>query len=439
MEEKHPHNHYVLIDENRCNGCVLCMKACPTKAIRVRNGLAYIEGECIYCGECIRICPKRAIKAVTTGKEIADLSRYAIISVSPVFCAQFGRDILPNSVLLALKKIFKYVYDQGVMDEILNVVTELYLEENRMKDAPVFPLISPHCPVVNRIIAHRFPSLFDRILPIIRPREATAKLLKKRLYAEGISEEEGIGIYHISPCAADMIAVKDPLIIEKSYLDGIIGVNEAFAMINPDNHELDDAVMLHRSSGVGMGWCMSGGEIAGLNPGKYLAVSGIQETITYLEKIESGLLKDVEYIEFRTCPEGCIGGPMVAVDRYQAKYKLQRLVRMFGVEKRVQFNEIKKAYKDGWFLSRPRSNLLINARKSLSFAEAFQRQGRIESILKQLPGKECGACGSPDCQTFAEDVVDGRNHMENCVFYHFKENADKKSILPRKAGIAYGT
>ena len=29
---------YVHIDENRCNGCVLCMKACPTKAIRVENG-----------------------------------------------------------------------------------------------------------------------------------------------------------------------------------------------------------------------------------------------------------------------------------------------------------------------------------------------------------------------------------------------------------------
>ncbi|MBW1797486.1 MAG: 4Fe-4S binding protein, partial [Deltaproteobacteria bacterium] len=30
---------YVEVDEKLCNGCVLCMKACPTKAIRVRNDL----------------------------------------------------------------------------------------------------------------------------------------------------------------------------------------------------------------------------------------------------------------------------------------------------------------------------------------------------------------------------------------------------------------
>ena len=59
--------HYVQIDPKLCNGCVLCMRACPTKAIRVRNGdVARIEGVCIDCAECVRVCPRGAVKAVTT-------------------------------------------------------------------------------------------------------------------------------------------------------------------------------------------------------------------------------------------------------------------------------------------------------------------------------------------------------------------------------------
>ncbi len=47
--------HSVLLDADLCVGCTTCIKFCPTKAIRVRNGKAKIfEDRCIDCGECIR-------------------------------------------------------------------------------------------------------------------------------------------------------------------------------------------------------------------------------------------------------------------------------------------------------------------------------------------------------------------------------------------------
>ena len=53
--------HSVRLDEEKCKGCVSCLKRCPTKAIRVRNGKAYIISERrVDCGECIRICPHHA-------------------------------------------------------------------------------------------------------------------------------------------------------------------------------------------------------------------------------------------------------------------------------------------------------------------------------------------------------------------------------------------
>ena len=63
--EHKKHFDYVLIDEELCNGCVLCMKACPTKAIRVEeNRVARIQGVCIDCGECVKVCPRGAVKPI---------------------------------------------------------------------------------------------------------------------------------------------------------------------------------------------------------------------------------------------------------------------------------------------------------------------------------------------------------------------------------------
>ncbi|MEJ2025197.1 MAG: 4Fe-4S binding protein, partial [Deltaproteobacteria bacterium] len=103
---------YVKIDETRCNGCVLCMRACPTKAIRVVEGrLAKLVGVCVDCGECIRVCPRGAIRAISSGKrDIAD-AKYSVVSASTVLYTQFGEEVTPNDILLGLKRMgFSYVH-----------------------------------------------------------------------------------------------------------------------------------------------------------------------------------------------------------------------------------------------------------------------------------------------------------------------------------------
>ncbi|MCL1830105.1 MAG: 4Fe-4S dicluster domain-containing protein, partial [Oscillospiraceae bacterium] len=43
--------HSIVLDTKRCNGCINCLKRCPTQAIRVRDKKAYILTErCIDCG-----------------------------------------------------------------------------------------------------------------------------------------------------------------------------------------------------------------------------------------------------------------------------------------------------------------------------------------------------------------------------------------------------
>ena len=58
--------HSIRLLRSQCQGCVTCVKACPTEAIRVRNGKAeLIEARCIDCGECLRRCGYHAIVAET--------------------------------------------------------------------------------------------------------------------------------------------------------------------------------------------------------------------------------------------------------------------------------------------------------------------------------------------------------------------------------------
>jgi len=413
---------YVEIDEERCNGCILCMKACPTKAIRVHEGrVAQVVGVCVDCGECIRVCPRGAIRAITTDQGDMKGSRYSVVSASTVLYAQFGEDVTPNDILLGLKRMgFSYVHDQSYTNEMFNVAIELYIEENRKKEHAPWPLISPVCPVVVRLIASRFPELLHHIPPLAAPREIVAREVKKRLSLKHGCDESDIKALHISPCPAKMICIKEPFFQNYSYIDGAVGISDIYGPLKKSIEEVEEDKVLHHSGGVGLGWGMSGGEISGVKM-NCLAVSGLQDTINYLERIEMGRLPNIDYVEFRTCSEGCLGGLFTVADKYQAKRYLQHLVRMYGVEKRVKYEYVKKLYEKGWFFTDKKdyTHQAELSRKSIS--DRIERQKRVEEILERLFRKECGLCGSPDCATFAEDVVDGRISLDKCLYLREKQ------------------
>lgn len=47
--------------------------------------------------------------------------------------------------------------------------------------------------------------------------------------------------------------------------------------------------------------------------------------------------------------------------------------------------------------------------------EAMRKMRMIEQLNEELPALDCGFCGAPTCRAFAEDVVKGCIHADECV------------------------
>jgi len=60
----------IKIEEALCNGCQLCIRACPANAILLKDKKAHLSNipECMACGDCVAICPQEAITLVKNYK-----------------------------------------------------------------------------------------------------------------------------------------------------------------------------------------------------------------------------------------------------------------------------------------------------------------------------------------------------------------------------------
>ena len=95
----------VVLDSDKCIGCITCMRRCPTEAIRIENGKAKIlYDKCINCGECVRSCKGGAKRPVYDSFELVSSYKYKIALPSPSLFGQFNNLTDPNYVIEGLSR-----------------------------------------------------------------------------------------------------------------------------------------------------------------------------------------------------------------------------------------------------------------------------------------------------------------------------------------------
>ena len=422
---------YVIFDKTLCTGCANCMKACPTLAIRIKGKKSIrLKGRCIGCGECIRVCKAGAVSAVTGTLNQINKERISVALVTPVLYAQFP-GVMPEDILLALKSMgFQHTVDMSYFLEMFQYATEEFLVRNRDTRQAPRPLISPVCPVVTRLIAFRFPNLLPHVLPLLRPVDLMAREARQRIMQEYVISEDDLDLYYINPCPTKQGTVSPPPRQTGSFRSIALGINDIYADLLRQLEKIKETDHIpfadnrfdfeYCHTGNGPMWGVSGGEISDLDIENTLAVSGLSDTVTYLEKIEMGLFSNIEYIEFRTCREGCLGGAITAIDKYLAKSAVNRMIKMLGIGKRLSRQKVLRLYEKGRFLENRDPEKLIRLFGSGEEHMSIEAVQQVDSIMEHLQGRDCSACGAPNCRTFAEDVVKGEASMEVCFLLNTK-------------------
>ena len=416
--------HSVTLNLDKCKGCTTCIKHCPTEAIRVRFGKAYIiEERCIDCGQCIRVCPHRAKSAVCDSFDALSDFRFNIALPAPSLYGQFHNLTDAGLVLTGLLRLgFDQVYEVSAAAEYLSD----YMRSEYLKthDLPR-PAISSACPACVRLIRQRFPELMRHVVPHAAPVELAA-MLARREAAEQTGLPPGeIGVFFISPCPAKVTASRLPVGLEKPVMDGVLSMTDVYTRLLPVLKTIREPEVLPQAGLMGIGWSVSGGEGAALLNGNYLAVDGIENVIQILEDLEDEKLPDLTFIELNACTQGCVGGCLTVENPYVAKTRIRGLMKYLPVSqnKWVSVRDMEESI--GWH-----GELQLQPGLALDsdMQTAMEKLARMGELAESLPGLDCGACGAPSCRALAEDVVQGRAAEEDCIFR--MRGSDGADFLP---------
>lgn len=421
--------------EEKCAGCNKCIAKCPVNAniaydVDGLNKVRVDQRKCIHCGECIDVCDHQARDyADDTERFFSDLRQGVRISVVAAPAVRFSFEY---------RKLFGYLKSAGVkviydVSFGADITTWAYLKA--IKEYRLDSVIAQPCPAIVNYVEKYKPELISRLAPIHSPMMCTAVYLKK--YA-GVKDR----LAFLSPCIGKLDEINE------TTTQGLIDYNVTYAKLK--KYLEDNRIMLSQyqdtdfdghACGIGLTFSRPGGlrenveHHTGENSVWIRQVEGPGHAYHYLEeyaeRVKAGKRLPL-LIDILNCTYGCNLGTGTTKDI--AIDDIDYVMNGLKAEK-VKEQSKKKFYKKVYSLFEKFDKELTLS----DFSRAYQDESATvrtpeasEAVLGQIFTKlhkttaesqniNCYACGFGNCRNFAQAVVNGVNHMENCIDYNRHE------------------
>ncbi|HZL09431.1 MAG TPA: [Fe-Fe] hydrogenase large subunit C-terminal domain-containing protein [Prolixibacteraceae bacterium] len=427
-----PKYHALKVDAAKCIGCTHCMKSCPAEAIRVVNGLAVIDHErCVDCGQCHRACPTKAFYVEQDDLAQIKSFKYRVILFPSIMIGQFPEKYNEDRIYEGFKKVgFTHVYEvEQPMQLLIDSVKEYCIRPDSIK-----PAISTYCPAIVRLIQSRYPSLTENLIMRKAPHDLAAHFAIERLMLEGARREE-IGLFYATPCIAKIASVKSPVGEEESIVDGVINMNHLYnevMKVIADGEEIDHSEQRENLSNEGVLWSLTRGESRHFGS-RSMAIDGIHNVVRFLERLENDQVHGIDFLELRSCDQSCAGGILLTGNRFLTTERLERRAKRYPSAKDISNTVLKVNTEE------LKQKLIIDSISpkpvfifGTDRAKAMDKMERAQRIVCFLPGIDCGACGAPNCHALAEDMVNNKAKMSDCIFLQ-QMWVDEDRIKAKKA------
>lgn len=401
----------IYTDREKCQGCYACVRDCPAKAIRVREGLAEIIRErCIACGNCVRVCvpkAKRVESDVGAVWQLLGQSSPVIALLSATFPAAFP-EVQPRQLATALKKLgFSEVIEDSFGAEL---VCREYARLLDRSDGKAY--LSSPCPAIVSYIEKYYPRLIDNLAPIVSPMIAMGRVIKWQYNPEAKA-------VFIGSCVAKKAEAADGNVA--GVIDAVLTfaeLKEMFAAkgIHPEAEEEGQFSGPKPNLGRLFGICGGLVEIAGLSTSiqsnDVTSACGKDDAMKILRELAEGNIT-AKLTSLHFC-EGCISGPVI--DNDLSVFKRREIINNYALRE-ADPGQTERDIEEY-------ANIDLSRKfTAQAIGLAAPREEDVEAVLAEI-GKadpaaqmNCGACGYGSCRELAIAVCQGLAEPTMCWPY----------------------
>ena len=411
------HAYPVYTIEAESQDCYKCVRHCPVKAIRVRDGHAAVIPElCVACGKCVEVCPVKAKQVRNgTGRLRLLLSEPAPVyaSLAPSWVSEF-KNVTSGQLIRALKQLgFAGVSETALGAQLVSA------QVARELDGGVTGLLlSSACPTAVDFVRKYLPHLAGCITPVGSPLMAHARMLRDR-YGDGIR------VVFIGPCIGKKNeADRNPKLLNLAVTYPELRQMFREASIHPERLAADPADrFVPEAAEEGAQYPVEGGmndtirfQTADAKV-HYATLTGLDNLKLALGGLEGMPEGEAVFVEMLACPGGCVHGPCAEHDSPGLLERLRVLRHTRWPDRpreRSTSGSIHAKFPgDAVAAPVPAGNDIVAA---------------LRSIGKTCPEDElnCDGCGYDTCRNFAQALLSGHAEPSMCVSY-LKKQAQKKA------------